>query len=187
MRIPVSRLFSLVAVFALAACNGNSYESVTAPPPPSGPTSMTYAGTATIAGVGSEDPAGDCAASAVRRDIGRAWDFRLELIDSGDGRTGTGRLISPLLNGAACSFGYANNYGELEIRPSARCQVTYGEWAYGSACADSATTLQLIFVQADSFSSQSSVLRSGGELSFERSPLPSTDLGIQLNFDLRRQ
>lgn len=187
MRIPASRLSSLVAAVLLAACNGSSYKSVTAPPPPSGPSSQTFAGTASIAGVASEDPAGDCAAAAIRRDVGRAWEFQLELTDSGDGRTGTGRLTSALLNGAACEIAYANNYGELEIRPTRVCQLTYGGWPYGSACADAATTLKLLFLQADSYSAESSVLRSGGEVDFERSPSPSVDLGIRLNFDLRRQ
>ncbi len=187
MRMPVLRLPSLVAALLLAACDGSSHQSVTAPPPPGPNAALTYAGTATIAGIGSEDPAGDCAATAIRGDVGRAWEFRLELTDSGDGRTGTGLLASPLLSGAACAVYYVNNYGELEIRPQRKCEITYGDWAYGSACADSATTLQLLSMQAARYSAESNVLRSDGELMFERSPLPSFDLGILLNFDLRRQ
>ena len=188
MRMPVLRLPSLVAALLLAACNGGSHESVTAPPPPTGPNAaLIFAGAATISGIGSEDPAGDCAAAAIRQDLGRAWNFQIELTDSGDGRTGTGRLTSPLLNGATCSFNYANNYGELDIRPMRRCEVTYGEWSYGSSCAHPATTVQLILMQVESASLESNAVRSGGELIFERSPQPSFDLGIRLNFDLRRQ
>ena len=185
MRTPLSLLS---AALLLAACDGGSHQSVTAPPPPTAPSAaLIFAGAATISGIGSEDPAGDCAAAAIRQDLGRAWNFQLELTDSGDGRTGTGRLTSPLLNGATCSFDYANTYGELEVRPMRRCEVTYGEWPYGSSCADAATTLQLIFMQVESFSLASHAFRSEGELMFERSPLPSFDLGVRLNFDLRRQ
>ncbi len=99
----------LVVALLLAACDGSSHPSVTAPPLPPRPAppndSLTHTGTVTILGLASSDPADTCIAGSVRRNVGREWPISIAL--RLDASRPYGVMTTPLLPVAECAFDFS--------------------------------------------------------------------------------
>ena len=190
MKIGASRLSRAFAMVLLASCDRSSLEVPTAPPSPSVPvTSMTgsYAGTATIRGIGSHDPGGDCVADAVLRASGQTWSFNLDLVGSVNG---TGRFSTPLVGPIECSFRYYTDSKELALHLDGGCELTYGGWELAAGCSPAETIMAPILMTiprpAENVSTQVITISGPASLDFERSPYPSFDLDVVLQIDLQR-
>ena len=133
MNMPLSFPGCLVACLLLAACNGGSYESVTAPPavPPPAPGGgpALFVGSISILGVESSDPADECIARSLRRSAGRAWPISIGLGTPIDG-SNRGTMATALLPVAQCSFVFP----ELAEYDFSSCVFSSSDWELGGDC-----------------------------------------------------
>ncbi len=133
MNMPLSCLSCLVAFLLVAACDGGSYKSATAPPavPPPAPTGgpAPFVGSISILGVESSDPADECIARSLRRSAGRAWPISIGL-GTPIGGSFRGAMATPLLPVAQCSF----DFPEIGKYDFSSCRFSSSAWELGRDC-----------------------------------------------------
>ncbi|MBP9826074.1 MAG: hypothetical protein KBF21_17735 [Thermoanaerobaculia bacterium] len=124
----------LVVALLLAACDGSSHPSVTAPPLPPRPAppndSLTHTGTVTILGLASSDPADTCIAGSVRRSVGREWPISIAL--RLDASRPYGEMTTPLVPVAECAF----DFSAASRYEFTACGFTSSDWTLGETCTE---------------------------------------------------
>lgn len=190
------RLSCSIGVSLLAACDGGGYRSVTAPAPPPEPTPSAagiYAGTSTIAGVGSHDPAGDCVADAVGRGVGQDWSLRVELTEVAGGFFGEGQISTPLLGSRTCRLDpvAGGSRDVLAFNIAGGCELTYGSWTYSAHCSPANAALHPYYVTIPrptrDAASGAVAIAGTAVLTFERYPFDPYDLDVVLDIRLEPQ
>lgn len=196
MKYGWTRLVCTIGASLLAACDGGGYRSVTAPEPPPAPAPSavgTYAGSSTIAGVGSHDPAGDCVADAVGQGVGQAWSFRVELTEVAGGFSGEGQISTPLLGSRTCRLDPVpgGSRDVLVFNIAGGCELTYGSWTYGAGCSPANAVLRPYYVTipkpARDAASGAVAIAGTAVLTFERYPFEPYDLDVVLDVRLEPQ